>query len=964
MILSPFVTGNKLWLLSPLWILAGISSTSRNRSLLLVEGRVICGGGGDGEGSEPCGTKRAERIDEFQTCKREFNNSQAFKDVGGCWACPAHFKRTIAYSVDSEKACFRADADFVTDEFATGIYVQDKRTSCPSGQFKDLRNGGECWSCPKDYVRTAEPVDGPRACIKGSVLLVNNPKAAANFESPLSCPTPSFLDVGTQKCYKCPAGYYRASSVYPIWNDRGCVATGGEHQPALSLGDFGCDKANGEFYDVFTDACWKCPDYYTRSFVTVGVQHEQACRSIGFEWEDEPYPGKKYDTVASCVIQLRCRLSFMGHPPLTKQNSSPEPGIFEVYPEKYPLERNGGETIVHGFIHIVPRDQDHLYPFVAALMELFETDEGIIRLNTFFDVFATKSEVGAREFIATVWQEISETPRESEFLKVYLWQLLLRISASKNEGEELAENQVRMVSAFERYVADRRLQAAYNLKMAVDAWFESPAAKISVGLGNVEEMNTIMMKPPDFVEIAAKSLRLKVAASSTIALTTLWSGLYYTFSNNFHIMWQVHGFSKAVWANKIFFNHGKEFLQNLPRVFTQSSAYGNYLTSSSALRYGSIWSDLPYNGPRDLLTAFRYRNFLATQLGPAVAVTVMIIIAQWGIETAMEIADVQQEAINAVAKAKADINVLEAASYEPGSLLAQWLVSDGEEAMLLYFSLMSVQDPFVYAYHPSFDAACKEAAIRADELDYTSELETLVGKESFVCATAELCAIEAMAQGLQIGGAGFAFSSSSYPTKGCYFYPSTHSQYANMAFFGKGGTAAQMEDDLSSSSVDRLTCGLTNEVAFCHDEKSCFATALDRGYTPGYPFSGDFQTKGCYYYPFDHSLYPGMVFFGQGGSTEQMDVSPLEPKHRVLCSDDDAVLCHDSNTCEKAAKALGLQLGGGGYAFAGPYSSKGCYFYPSGAYMNMAFFGTGGNSTLMSAAPGSGKRRLSLCEEG
>ena len=45
---------------------------------------------------------------------------------------------------------------------------------------------------------------------------------------------------------------------------------------------------------------------------------------------------------------------------------------------------------------------------------------------------------------------------------------------------------------------------------------------------------------------------------------------------------------------------------------------------------------------------------------------------------------------------------------------------------------------------------------------------------------------------------------------------------------------------------------------------------------------------------------------------------------------------------------MGLSLGGGGFAFAGDYSSKGCYTYASGTYAQYAYYGTGGTDADMS----------------
>ena len=70
------------------------------------------------------------------------------------------------------------------------------------------------------------------------------------------------------------------------------------------------------------------------------------------------------------------------------------------------------------------------------------------------------------------------------------------------------------------------------------------------------------------------------------------------------------------------------------------------------------------------------------------------------------------------------------------------------------------------------------------------------------------------------------------------------------------------------------------------------------------------------------------------------------------------VTCDSEKACQDAAEAAGFQIGGGGYAFAGSWSTKGCYMYNSGKYEGMAFFGTGGDAAAMSASVAEPKVRV------
>ena len=59
---------------------------------------------------------------------------------------------------------------------------------------------------------------------------------------------------------------------------------------------------------------------------------------------------------------------------------------------------------------------------------------------------------------------------------------------------------------------------------------------------------------------------------------------------------------------------------------------------------------------------------------------------------------------------------------------------------------------------------------------------------------------------------------------------------------------------------------------------------------------------------------------------------------------------YSEDACAAEAQKQGLQLGGGGYPFAGAFGTKGCYSYTSGGYKGMAFYGTGGTQSAMQSS--------------
>lgn len=90
------------------------------------------------------------------------------------------------------------------------------------------------------------------------------------------------------------------------------------------------------------------------------------------------------------------------------------------------------------------------------------------------------------------------------------------------------------------------------------------------------------------------------------------------------------------------------------------------------------------------------------------------------------------------------------------------------------------------------------------------------------CLTEEDCRQKAQEVGLNVGGAGFSFASSSYVDKGCYFY--TDGAYSGHAYFGTGGTEEEMTttDGGIIACHKRLWCGKSD---FNFDSSNdCFST--------------------------------------------------------------------------------------------------------------------------------------------
>jgi len=135
------------------------------------------------------------------------------------------------------------------------------KAGCPEGQFWDVGTG-YCWSCPAGYRRTIFSVEGGDAC---EVPARSEFSSATRHGQP-GCGPGQFFDLLTGSCWKCPDGYNR--TVLPVTSSSAC------ERPARSVfgaatrhGQDGCGP--GQFFDLLTGACWSCPAGYNRTIFAV-----------------------------------------------------------------------------------------------------------------------------------------------------------------------------------------------------------------------------------------------------------------------------------------------------------------------------------------------------------------------------------------------------------------------------------------------------------------------------------------------------------------------------------------------------------------------------------------------------------------------------------------------------------------------------------------------------------------------
>ncbi|MFH1805468.1 MAG: tectonin domain-containing protein [Pseudomonadota bacterium] len=272
-----FRSANTVWrslLVLTVFIIGALANASdaKTQSLTITsgppaeEGHVICGAMDlkTGKLMPPCGFDKATKTrNAVGECPRG-----SFFDIGtwSCFSCPSGYNRT-GFAVDTPQACSKT----VSAEYKSATRVGPHK-SCPAGSFKDLRNGGECWSCPAGFDRTLSAVNEWDACGK-----IFEPARRAEFIDRV-CPEGSFPDLNGS-CYTCPDGYRRTAAAVSAHNAcfRNESLVAAEKITALTC------KAGEHFDFIDGGTCWSCPVNSVRS--VYGVKTDQACEYLTMRWE-------------------------------------------------------------------------------------------------------------------------------------------------------------------------------------------------------------------------------------------------------------------------------------------------------------------------------------------------------------------------------------------------------------------------------------------------------------------------------------------------------------------------------------------------------------------------------------------------------------------------------------------------------------------------------------------------------
>lgn len=153
--------------------------------------------------------------------------------------------------------------------YAKAISKGKLKLDCGKGAFLDPRKGGECWTCPNGYKRTAAAVTAGNACQRPVYTSYRKSKrhGAGKGIFKTDCSRGQFYDIGKKRCYSCPKHYKRTTS--SVTSSRACSRRIGAKNGKAKYVSKGLCRS-GSFFDATGGGtCWACPKGFGRSLASV-----------------------------------------------------------------------------------------------------------------------------------------------------------------------------------------------------------------------------------------------------------------------------------------------------------------------------------------------------------------------------------------------------------------------------------------------------------------------------------------------------------------------------------------------------------------------------------------------------------------------------------------------------------------------------------------------------------------------
>jgi len=469
-LLRALVCISALWLLASSAYAANLSQGDYGSES--NQGQTTCGGvKANGQLEAPCGVKKAVfEGDAVGECP-----PGSVFDVGlwSCWSCPSGYTRGLA-AVDTERACTKPNPG-KRGQFVGATF---RGKACPPGSFMDPTRGGECWSCPSGYDRSAAPVEWADACVKPAkenFKKVNRHGRATGFFG-TDCPSGQFWDAKDGHCYSCPSGYNRTG--YSITDSRACSQLVPAQQSKATLnGKVQCQ--GNEIFDLINGGeCWSCPEAADRTVYPIngsraceiggGVDFASATKTAALTCP----PGQIFDLINARDPRIRNQVKqkFNGGFPSSVGRegggscwSCPagyRRTVFSVWDAKA-CESNG----------ISWKMPKYVQPGLFGLDGAEEVVNELIAERTTIEELAAGMaealDVTAEEAVLMAWQEIAEAPETSGVLALAV---LTRVKGAATDSRNASAAEKKLLNSFQDAVVHFRVFLANQSLQAYQAW--------------------------------------------------------------------------------------------------------------------------------------------------------------------------------------------------------------------------------------------------------------------------------------------------------------------------------------------------------------------------------------------------------------------------------------------------------------------------------------------------------------
>jgi len=461
-----------------------------------------------------------------------------FPDLGrsACFSCPQGFTRSI-HAVDNYKACQRPDSS-VTRALMSASY---KGPLCGEGTFYHLGTN-ECYSCPAGYNRSAAPIDAPNACFIPMREEFSHPTHHKRTIWPHECSSGTFWDgYNGGNCYSCPSGFRRTA--YAISDSRACARTVGEQQARATLvkkaecgpGEIRDDRIQGTQNFARGGGCWTCPIGTDRTVHPIdgaqacerapGVQWASATRARGMTCE----ANEIFDPVSSGNPSVASALAARNaaNPASPVQAKSIGGTCWECPPGF----RRNASTVFGGAAcdppgiawKPAPYNQPGLFGLRGAEAVALKLVAERTVINTIIRDLQASGTAPAN-FAQTAWDQIGTRPQDSAVLAMAVFSRVVEAATDPSRAtpdeRALLEDVIEQIRLFRVFMAQDALNAYLAWKGGEDF------RKSLYARSQLQVMTDTGEVPPDFEQITAESIMASLGA--TIAANT---AIYMTMSS-------------------------------------------------------------------------------------------------------------------------------------------------------------------------------------------------------------------------------------------------------------------------------------------------------------------------------------------------------------------------------------------------------------------------------------------------